>query len=196
MILWLYMLMLAAQFGLWVLLLASPVVRSETLPSGAFVSRILLAMLFEWGVAFHDLDFDAIRSGEKDQKQVRKELKGIGRKARAQITKDYVAWPIISGLVMTAIEAGVIAARSRDETRAQGLGASMSWRWTPSSHTPIASRCGRRRRERTNRWRARRSLTSAAWTPSSRSTRIVKSPFASRALDCAWPRPWARAPIT
>jgi nitrate reductase gamma subunit len=46
MILWLYMLMLAAQFGLWVLLLASPVVRSETLPSGAFVSRVLLAMLF------------------------------------------------------------------------------------------------------------------------------------------------------
>ena len=46
MILWLYMVMLAAQFGLWVLLLASPVVRSETLPSGAFVSRVLLAMLF------------------------------------------------------------------------------------------------------------------------------------------------------
>jgi nitrate reductase gamma subunit len=46
MILWLYMLMLAAQFGLWVLLLASPALRSETLPSGAFVNRILLAMLF------------------------------------------------------------------------------------------------------------------------------------------------------
>ncbi|HTU95152.1 MAG TPA: acyl-CoA desaturase [Solirubrobacteraceae bacterium] len=83
--------------------------------------NILLAMLFEWGVAVHDLDFDAIRAGEKDLKQVRKELKGIGGKARAQITKDYIAWPLISGLVMTAIEAGVIAAKAADESRAQGL---------------------------------------------------------------------------
>ncbi|HEX3977861.1 MAG TPA: acyl-CoA desaturase [Solirubrobacteraceae bacterium] len=83
--------------------------------------NVLLAMLFEWGVAVHDLDFDAIRAGDKDLKQVRKELKGIAGKARAQITKDYIAWPLISGLVMTAIEAGVIAAKTRDETRAQGL---------------------------------------------------------------------------
>jgi fatty acid desaturase len=83
--------------------------------------NVLLAMLFEWGVAVHDLDFDAIRAGEKDPKQIRKELKGIAGKARAQITKDYIAWPVISGLVMTAIEAGVIAATTRDETRAQGL---------------------------------------------------------------------------
>jgi fatty acid desaturase len=79
--------------------------------------NVLLAMLFEWGVAVHDLDFDAIRAGEKDPKQIRKELKGIAGKARAQITKDYIAWPLISGLVMTAIEAGVIAAKTRDETR-------------------------------------------------------------------------------
>ena len=84
--------------------------------------NILLSLLFEWGVAVHDLDFDAIRAGEKDLKQVRKELKGIGGKARAQITKDYIAWPLISGLVMTGIEAGVLAAKRRDESRAQGLG--------------------------------------------------------------------------
>ena len=83
--------------------------------------NVLLALLFEWGVAVHDLDFEAIRKGEKDLKQVRKELKGIGGKARAQITKDYIAWPLISGLVMTAIEAAVFAAQSRDEGRAQGL---------------------------------------------------------------------------
>jgi fatty acid desaturase len=82
--------------------------------------NILLAMLFEWGVAVHDLNFTAIRAGEKDGKQLRKELKGIAGKARTQITKDYIAWPVLSGLVMTAIEAGVIAARSRHESRAQG----------------------------------------------------------------------------
>jgi NADPH-dependent stearoyl-CoA 9-desaturase len=56
----------------------------------------VLMALFEWGVAFHDLDFDAIRRGEKSKEQVRRELKGIAGKARLQITKDYVAWPLIS----------------------------------------------------------------------------------------------------
>jgi fatty acid desaturase len=85
------------------------------------IYNLLLASGFEWGVALHDLDFDAIKSGEKSQKQVRKELKGIAGKARAQIVKDYIAWPLISGLVMTAIEAGVLAAKARDERSSQGL---------------------------------------------------------------------------
>ncbi|HEY2317371.1 MAG TPA: acyl-CoA desaturase [Solirubrobacteraceae bacterium] len=84
--------------------------------------NVLLALLFEWGVAVHDLNFEAIRKGEKDPKLLRRELKGIAGKARAQITKDYIAWPLISGLVMTAAEAWVIAARSRRESAAQGLG--------------------------------------------------------------------------
>jgi NADPH-dependent stearoyl-CoA 9-desaturase len=75
--------------------------------------NIVLMMLFEWGVALHDLDFEAIRTGEKDMKQVRRELKGIAGKARTQITKDYIAWPMISGLVMTGIEAGIFSARTR-----------------------------------------------------------------------------------
>ncbi|MGA9858663.1 MAG: acyl-CoA desaturase [Solirubrobacteraceae bacterium] len=86
------------------------------------IYNLILASLFEWGVALHDLNFEAIRKGEKDPKLLRKELKGIAGKARAQIVKDYIAWPVISGLVMTAIEAGVIAAKDRDESRAQGLG--------------------------------------------------------------------------
>jgi fatty acid desaturase len=85
------------------------------------IYNILLSMLFEWGVAVHDLDFTAIRAGDKDLKQVRKELKGIAGKARAQITKDYIAWPAISGTVMTLIELAVIAARTRDEQSAKGL---------------------------------------------------------------------------
>jgi fatty acid desaturase len=84
--------------------------------------NILLAMLFEWGVAVHDLNFTAIRAGEKNGKQLRRELKGIAGKARTQITKDYIAWPVVSGLVMTAVEAAVIAAKVRDESRAHGAG--------------------------------------------------------------------------
>jgi NADPH-dependent stearoyl-CoA 9-desaturase len=81
--------------------------------------NILLAMLFEWGVAVHDLNFTEIRAGEKDMDQLRKELRGIAGKARTQIVKDYIAWPLISGLVMTAIEATVIAAKSRGDSRAR-----------------------------------------------------------------------------
>jgi fatty acid desaturase len=66
--------------------------------------NILLMLFFEWGVAFHDLDFEAIRTGEKSKKQVRKELKGIAGKARSQIVKDYVAWPFISALAMAALD--------------------------------------------------------------------------------------------
>jgi linoleoyl-CoA desaturase len=68
------------------------------------VYNAILMLLFEWGVAFHDLDFEALRSGEKSKKQVRKELKGIAGKARLQIQKDYVAWPLLSALAMAALD--------------------------------------------------------------------------------------------
>jgi linoleoyl-CoA desaturase len=35
------------------------------------VYNVLLMFLFEWGVAVHDLDFEAIRKGEKSKKQLR-----------------------------------------------------------------------------------------------------------------------------
>jgi linoleoyl-CoA desaturase len=63
----------------------------------------LLMVLFEWGVAVHDLDIEAIRAGEKEPKQVLKELKGIAGKARLQVQKDYIAWPLLSGLATAAV---------------------------------------------------------------------------------------------
>jgi linoleoyl-CoA desaturase len=58
--------------------------------------NLLLMGFFEWGVAVHDLNGDAIRSGEKSKKQVVEELKAIGVKARRQIVKDYIAFPLLS----------------------------------------------------------------------------------------------------
>ena len=82
----------------------------------------VLMFLFEWGVAVHDLDLDAIRSGEKSKEQVIKDLKGIGGKARAQIQKDYVAWPLISGLAMAALDVALDAGRLRQEGSGGRLG--------------------------------------------------------------------------
>jgi linoleoyl-CoA desaturase len=61
-----------------------------------FYNLVLMAF-FEWGVAFHDLDFEAIRKGEKPTSQVKQELKGMAGKARTQIVKDYLAFPALSG---------------------------------------------------------------------------------------------------
>jgi len=94
--------------------------------------NVLLAFLFEWGVAVHDLDLEAIRKGEKSKEELLKELKGIGGKARTQIVKDYIAWPFISGLVMTLIDAGMIAAKERSESpakrAAKRTAAKLAWR--------------------------------------------------------------------
>ena len=59
--------------------------------------NLLLMGLFEWGVAVHDLDFEAIRKGTKPKEQLRDELRAIGLKARRQIVKDYIAFPLLSG---------------------------------------------------------------------------------------------------
>jgi fatty acid desaturase len=59
--------------------------------------NLLLMGFFEWGVAMHDLNFDAIRSGEKPKSKALSELKAIGVKARRQVVKDYIAFPLLSG---------------------------------------------------------------------------------------------------
>jgi fatty acid desaturase len=109
--------------------------------------NVLLMALFEWGVAFHDLDFEAIRKGEKSKEQLVEELKGIGVKARTQVVKDYVAWPLVSGLAAGAAE---LAWSSRGVV-GELLG----------SRGGGGSRLGRRMRARRRR-RAARALGQAA----------------------------------
>jgi linoleoyl-CoA desaturase len=59
--------------------------------------NVLLALLFEWGVAMHDIDLGALRRGELTFSDIRDRLGGIGRKATKQIMKDYVLWPLLAG---------------------------------------------------------------------------------------------------
>jgi len=79
--------------------------------------NLLLMGFFEWGVALHDLNFEAIRSGEKPKRKVVGELKAIGVKARRQIVKDYVAFPLLS-----AAAAGAARAAKGRAAKRQGEG--------------------------------------------------------------------------
>jgi fatty acid desaturase len=87
--------------------------------------NLLLMAFFEWGVALHDLDFEAIRTGEKSRAQIKRELAGIRDKAKSQIVKDYIAWPLLSGLTMAALDIAREARRpergSRGGRRRGGL---------------------------------------------------------------------------
>ncbi len=69
---------------------------------GQPVYNALLALLFEWGVALHDLDIEAIRKGKKDPKEMKRQLRGIWRKVRRQVGKDYVIFPLLSGPAFTS----------------------------------------------------------------------------------------------
>ncbi|MGA8746643.1 MAG: acyl-CoA desaturase [Solirubrobacterales bacterium] len=73
--------------------------------------NLVLMGFFEWGVALHDLDFEGIRKGTKSKAQVRRELEGIRGKAKSQIVKDYLAWPLLSGLAMAALDTAIGAKR-------------------------------------------------------------------------------------
>jgi linoleoyl-CoA desaturase len=73
--------------------------------------NLLLMAFFEWGVAVHDLDFEAIRRGRKSKAQVKRELAGIREKAKSQVVKDYIAWPLLSGLATATVDAALEARR-------------------------------------------------------------------------------------
>jgi len=81
------------------------------------IYNVLLMMLFEWGVALHDLDLEAVWAGEKSHADVLKEVKGITYKMRLQVQKDYIAWPALSALIAGAVTYGVERARASRSRR-------------------------------------------------------------------------------
>jgi fatty acid desaturase len=102
--------------------------------------NLVLAAFFEWGVASHDLDFEAIKKGEKSKQAIRRELKGMARKGRLQITKDYVVFPVLSGLASMGIEAAIASRRAvTQKSRARRAAEGVWRRARPSSATTAHS---------------------------------------------------------
>jgi NADPH-dependent stearoyl-CoA 9-desaturase len=68
-----------------------------------FYNLILMA-IFEWGIAVHDFDRDAIIKGTQPKAELKRELNGLLGKAKSQVVKDYIAWPLLGGLATAAVE--------------------------------------------------------------------------------------------
>jgi NADPH-dependent stearoyl-CoA 9-desaturase len=135
--------------------------------------NLLLMAFFEWGVAMHDLNFEAIRAGEKSKGQALDELKAIGAKARRQAIKDYVAFPALSALVAAA---GAVGGR-----RTSGSSAPPPPRSSAASPDATASRAGGAGRD----WigsRARRTL--AATLTANFTANVVRNVWAHSIIFC------------
>lgn len=61
------------------------------------VYAFLLMVLFQYGVALHELETERIRAGEISIADKREILQGIWRKTKRQTLKDYVAFPLLAG---------------------------------------------------------------------------------------------------
>jgi fatty acid desaturase len=57
----------------------------------------LLMVLFQYGVALHEMETERIRSGEISLRDKRDTLSAIWKKTRRQTLKDYVAFPLLAG---------------------------------------------------------------------------------------------------
>ena len=110
-----------------------------------------LAALFEWGVAFHDLDFDAIKSGEKSKAEIKRQLKGMRVKARSQIVKDYVAFPLVSAASAgVAVRGGAAPDAARPPLRC-GAPRRSRLGWTPRVRRSAHAARRRHRQHRAQR---------------------------------------------
>ena len=61
------------------------------------VYAFLLMVLFQYGVALHELETERIRAGEISVFDKRETLREIWHKTKKQTLKDYVAFPLLSG---------------------------------------------------------------------------------------------------
>jgi linoleoyl-CoA desaturase len=78
---------------------------------GQPVFNTLLMLLFQHGVAIHDLDIEGLlRRDIEDPEEFRAKLEQVGRKMRKQMGKDYVLFPLLTGpFFLTTLTANMAA---------------------------------------------------------------------------------------
>jgi linoleoyl-CoA desaturase len=74
-----------------------------------------LALGFEYGIAIYDIELEKVAAGTKPWSVAGAELGGLWRKIRGQVIKDYVAFPLLSGLAApTAVTGNLVANLTRN----------------------------------------------------------------------------------
>ncbi len=63
---------------------------------GQPIYALLLALLFEWGIAIQELELGRLASGRMKMEQIRPQLQRTGKKILGQVMKDYVLWPLLA----------------------------------------------------------------------------------------------------
>jgi NADPH-dependent stearoyl-CoA 9-desaturase len=58
---------------------------------------VLLALLFQWGVALHDLEVEKLNAGKAKWSDKGEMLQAIWKKGRRQALKDYALFPLLAG---------------------------------------------------------------------------------------------------
>ncbi|MCE1178028.1 MAG: fatty acid desaturase [Micrococcales bacterium] len=72
------------------------------------VYNLLLAPVFEWGIAIYDLELDEVQAGRKPMSALRRDLKAVGVKLAKQVGKDYLATPAVAGLATGSFKAALL----------------------------------------------------------------------------------------
>ncbi len=74
------------------------------------IYNILLALVFEYGIAIYDLEIERIPAGDKSLKEAWTQLRAVVGKVRRQIVKDYLAFPLLAGPAFLPVLIGNLTA--------------------------------------------------------------------------------------
>ncbi|OJY45775.1 MAG: acyl-CoA desaturase [Pseudonocardia sp. 73-21] len=61
------------------------------------LTNVVLSLIFEWGIAIYDVELEKVQAGIKPWDEAKAELMTLWRKARKQLAKDYILFPLLSG---------------------------------------------------------------------------------------------------
>ncbi len=61
------------------------------------VTNIVLASLFQWAVAFYDVELGRVAAGKKSWAEAKPQLMEVFAKSGRQVLKDYVLFPLLAG---------------------------------------------------------------------------------------------------
>jgi NADPH-dependent stearoyl-CoA 9-desaturase len=74
------------------------------------IYNVLLALVFEYGIALYDLEVERIPAGDKSLKETWTQARAIAGKVRRQIVKDYLAFPLLAGPAFVPVLLGDLTA--------------------------------------------------------------------------------------